>query len=154
MRIRQLFTILLTLCLILSLVGCHTLSVHTPLKAWEGEFSTDKWKDAITAFEAGYTPITLDFTWKVTLKISEPLTGAKISMVSPVEDDFGETELYIDTYIPVEYNKQSGELSFDCSWLNDKSSWVHTKPLWSFLIQATTESGATVYYYTRVTFKT
>lgn len=121
------------------------------MKAWQGEFSEEKLKETITTYEKSYTPISLDETRKIVLSIDESIDSCRVVRASYVEEDFGELENYIDTHISVEYDQNAKELTVDCSFLNDKTSWVHTKPLWSLLIKADTTSGEEVYYYVRIT---
>lgn len=143
--------IALLISLVISLPACmnSTTETHSPLKAWQGEFSEEKLKEAITEYEKDYAPIPLSETGTIILSLDENIDSCRVTRVSYVEEDFGELENYIDTHISVEYDQETKELTIDCSFLNAKTSWVSTKPLWSLLIKAETTSAEVIYYYVR-----
>ena len=154
MKIKRIVTFIMILCCILSCTSCAASKSPDKhiLKAWTGDFSQDKWKEAIITYKAEYTPFSLGDTWQITFTIDEDISGYRLPIIAYCDDEFGEMTSYIDSSGYSSYNEETHELTINNSWLSDTDSWVHKHNTWAYLIKAATTSGETVYYYLRVTF--
>ena len=156
MKILRCITVFVLILTLLFLPSCGTgrepVSEKHVMKAWTGEFSEDKLTETITAYKAEYTPIKLDDTWKIIIPVDEAASNHLLPRIAYCGESFEELGSYIDLAGISELNKDSHEITIDCSWLNDPDSWVHKHPMWSFLIMVTTQSDENVFYYVRVTF--
>lgn len=157
MKFKRIVSLVLLICALLSLSACKDKSIgmdetledngkHT-LKAWSGAFSEEQLKNAITTYEQEYTPIALDDTWQANVSLDESIKSFSITRVSPVGEDFSELQDFVDISVPAQYNKETGTLVIDCSFMNDPEK---SKTQWSFLLKVTTSSNEQIRYYTRV----
>lgn len=157
MKFRRIISLVLLICALLSLSACKDKNIgmdetfadngkHT-LKAWSGAFSEEELKNAITTYEQEYTPIALDNAWQATVTLDVTIKSFSITRVSPVGDDFSELQDFVDLSVPAQYNKETGTLVIDCSFMNDPEN---SKTQWSFLLKVTTSSNEQIRYYTRV----
>jgi len=78
-----------------------------------------------------------------------------VPRLAPVDvyDPDAELTSYTDTYIPLEYDRESGVFTLPVDWWYDSTGWVSENDVWGIIIRIEDEGGDAAFYYFRVIFE-
>ena len=150
--------------LILLLVGCSNqdaendlpLTSNKILKAWIGEFSEKKLKEAINEYQNNYSNIVFENVgevFEISFEVDFEAVSCSVTRLSRTSKDDIDVELYgyIDLFI--ETNCEDNVVTVHTGWWHgENDSWVKSCPVWSYLILVKDASGTEHYYYFRTDY--
>ena len=125
------------------------------MKAWSGEFSEEKLKQAINEYKSNYTNIVLErhSASNVSFETDLDISSCSVSRLAQVDDSNIEIELhnYIDLLIEVKCDGGTVTVPIDW-WYTGDDSWVNDHFVWSYLVYIEDANGGSHYYYFRVDY--
>lgn len=138
-------------------IGCHEAQTQSNevLKAWSGEFSEEKLKSAIHAYQTEYTDIVLekDAVSSVSFETDFKASSCSVIRLSRADDTDADVELsgYIDLWIQTDCNGKTVTVPIDW-WYTNGNGQNNDCFVWSYLVCVKDVYGRSHYYYFRVDY--
>ena len=142
------------------LSGCKekkdTSSTLNILLAWTGEFSNERFTEAIEEYQDNYEPIVIDRENKITevsFETDFETAGCSVTRLSQADNWNINKELtkYIDLAIDARCDNNKVIIPIDW-WYADTDSWVNDHTIWSYLIRVVDVEGEEHYFYFRTDY--
>ena len=164
---KKLIALVLALVCMLGLVGCQenqpentdqsnsTTPSSPVLKAWSGEFSEEKLKSTINAYQSNYKNVVLEKgnTSRISFETDFEVLSCSVSRLSRVDDTDIEVELHSYIDLIIETNREDRTVTIPINWWYTRNdSWVNDYFIWSYLVCVKDTNGSDHYYYFRVDY--
>ena len=141
--------------LVLSLASCKMNQRDDILEAWTGDYSEEKFKEAIAEYKTNYNAIVSDDHTEissVSFQTDFEISSCTVQRVSLVDDNDVDAELQGSIYLYVETSFDDHEVTVSTDWWYNEDDWTKNYAIWSYLVCVIDSDGAAHYYYFRTDY--
>jgi len=114
-------------------------------------------KGAISAHSSGGINVRVSRGERVSFKVGgiSSVKNYSIPRLAQVDayDVDAELSSYTDTYLPLDYDRDTGVFSFSTDWWYDSTGWVSENDVWGMIVRIEDDNGDAAFYYFRVIFE-
>lgn len=157
MKKQRLFAWMVAVMLLLTACGDrrqHDAIDDSVLSAWEGSYSVQKRKEAISEYQKKYIPVYVVNLESNTVSFQIDFEGTACGSVvlTPVNDAEKGAELNTIMDFTGEASVDGKTVTVDISWWFNATDSVRTYKLWSYLFWVKDAEGVQHYYYFRLDY--
>lgn len=152
---KKIFVFFWVSILVFSLASCKSKQTGDVMKAWMGDYSDEKFINAINEYQNNYSPIVSDGKAEITnvsFETDFEIASCSVHIVSSVENNDINAELQGAIYLYVESTFDGKEVTVSTDWWYDNDDWTKNYTIWSYLVCVKDMDGAKHYYYFRTDY--